>query len=182
MNEPSNPGVKLPRGKPVVLTFYDRLQDHPYTSTFHVRDEVSLDQINALIKVVRDLSTCVLGRYKIGHDQYAIPDYTENLKTIWPYCLGTEKWLIQYRVEYGSARSVTIPGRKRELTLAGHSASGQGLKKRAHLPYVQHPTWQEFLKIFKTICCSSDGQAVLEPIKLDYSTDNWPPKGWKKRR
>ncbi len=172
--------VKLPRAKPVILSFYDWLKVYPYTSTFYMRDEASIEQINALIKVVRGLSNCVLGSYRIGHEQYTIPDYVEQLKTLTPEVMGTRKWVIGYRVEYGSARSVTIPGRKHEYTLAGRY--GGGLKGRSDLPDAENPVWQEFWGLFKVICCSSEGQPVLDLVKLDYSNDKWPPKGWKKRQ
>ncbi|MBN1874241.1 MAG: hypothetical protein JXA33_08415, partial [Anaerolineae bacterium] len=62
----SLPGRELPRAKPVTLTFYDMLGDVPFTTTFYVRDEEAQARIEALIEAIREVSRCVLAKYKIG--------------------------------------------------------------------------------------------------------------------
>jgi hypothetical protein len=177
----SSLGHQLPRAKPVTLTFYDWLKDYPYTTTFYVRDEATTEQIQALITSVAELSQCILGKYKVGHEQYVIPDYLERLKSVSPYAMGTYKWLISYSTPSGMARSHSIPGLNREYSLS--AKYGGGLKKRADMPYEDHPKWQAFLTIFKTICVTKEGETISPSgVQLSYTKSNWPPKGAKKRR
>lgn len=111
---------------------------------------------------------CVLGKYKIGYETYIVPDYLERTTTLSPYVMGTRKWRISYKIVSGRALSHTIPGLHRDYAYAGKY--GGGLKDRADLPYMEHPKWQAFLAIFKAICISKEGEAILPAtIKGSYT-------------
>lgn len=179
-------GHKLPRAKPILLTFYDRLQDYPYT-TFYVREETTQEQSEALIKAVSDLSICILGKYKIGYQDFIVPDYRDKLKSITPYAMGTFKWLIKFYVTtyFGDlmARSVTIPGRDIDTSMSVTHKTNYGLRGDAgKRPDPKHPKWITFVQIFTAICVSKEGMTMNNHIDLDVTSSNWPPKGAKKRR
>lgn len=110
-------GRQLPRAKPVTLTFYDSLLDYPYTTTFYVREDASLEQVQELIRCVDALSSCVLGKYKIGYDEYIVPDFRERVAEIDANVMGTFRWRIVYMTENSITRSHTIPGRNIETSL-----------------------------------------------------------------
>jgi hypothetical protein len=180
-------GHKLPRAKPIMLTFYDRLQDYPYTTTFYVREETSQEQSESLIKAVSDLSICILGKYKIGYQDFIVPDYRDKLKRITPYAMGTFKWLIKFYVTtyFGDlmARSVTIPGRDIDTSIGVTHGVNYGLKgNAAKRPDPKHPKWITFVQIFTAICVSKEGMIMNNYVDLDITSSNWPPKGAKKRR
>ncbi len=176
-------GHKLPRAKPITLTFYDRLQDYPYTTTFYVREETPQEQSEALVRVVSDLSICILGKYKIGYKDFIVPDYRDKLKLIAPNAMGTFKWLIKFHVTtyFGDlmARSVTIPGRDYETSIgANYGLKGSAAKR----PDPKHPKWINFVDLFTAICVSKEGMTINNHVDLDITSSNWPPKGAKKRR
>jgi len=183
-NDASVPlGHKLPRAKPITLTFYDWLKDYPYTTTFYAREETTLQQSNALIKAITDVSQCVLGKYKIGYEEYIVPDYRDRLTIITPQVLGTFKWNVKYYAvtHFGDLmpRSVTIPGRDYETSIgANHGLKGKAAKR----PDPKHPKWISFVDIFTAICVSKEGMPINNHIDLDVTSSNWPPKGAKKRR
>lgn len=176
-------GHKVPRAKPILLTFYDRLQDYPYTTTFYVREETSNEQAEKLIKAITDISACVLGKYKIGYQEFLVPDFRDKVKFIKPDALGTFKWAIKYyaRTYFGDqlARSVTIPGRNHDTSLL---TTRNVPKKAGKRPDPNHPLWINLTEIFLSICVSKEGMAIDKYIELDYTDSNWPPKGAKKRR
>jgi hypothetical protein len=82
-------GRKLPRAKPVVMTFYDSLLDYPYTTTFYIREDATLQQIQELVRCVDALSDCVLGKYKIGYEEYIVSDFRERIAKIDVHVMGT---------------------------------------------------------------------------------------------
>ncbi len=104
-------GKQLRRAKPITLTFYDTLRTHPYTATFYVREDTTEEDCHKLIRTVDALSMCVLGKYKIGFEQYVVPEYHKGFESISPYAHGTFKWQIAYHTPNGSVRKHTIPGR-----------------------------------------------------------------------
>ncbi len=172
-------GRKLPRARPVILTFYDSLKDYPYTSTFSVRDDATNEQIQHLINCVCALSDCVLGQYKIGYAVYVIPDLEDKVKALKSSVMGTFKWRITYRTPHGMSRSHTIPGLNRETSLR---MTKNIMKSPGKDPDLSHPKWRAFLEIFRAICVTKGGEAIHEPIMCSYSGGNWPPKGAKRRR
>jgi len=162
------------------MTFYDALQTYPYTTTFYVRDDATLEQIHELIRCVDDLSDCVLGKYKIGHDEYVVPGYRDLLASVHSkMVMGTFKWRIIYSTEDFTKRSHTIPGRNRETSLA---VTKRVPKRAGKMPDLEHPKWQAFLEIFSSICVTKESEAIQEYIEGNISGANWPPKGAKKRR
>jgi hypothetical protein len=164
-----NLGKPLPRAKPITMTFYDSLQIQPYTSTFYVREDTSEEECQKLIRAVEALSMCVLGKYKIGYQEYVIPDYQRNFATMSAWAIGTAKWQISYHTTRGSVRRHTIPGRNPE----------HGPHK---IPDPNHPLWVEFLEIFRNVCVSKEGESISGPIELGRTGSNWPPKSAKQRR
>ncbi len=166
-------GCELPRAVSVQLTFYDRLKDVPFTTTFYVRDDATQDQIEALIKAIDDVSLCVLGEYKIGHRVFVVPDYRDQLDSLSPYCIGGQKWVIKYRTAKGQARSIGIPGRDMSLS-QGVTRNKPG--KPGHKPDPNHEKWQRVLTAFKAICVSKEGEALINEVLLDYRNESWPPK------
>ncbi|MBN1122712.1 MAG: hypothetical protein JXJ17_16665 [Anaerolineae bacterium] len=171
-------GRELPRAIPVQLTFYDRLKDVPFTTTFYVRDDATQEQIEALIKAVDDVSLCVLGEYKIGHRVFVVPDYRDELDRLSPYSIGGQKWVIKYRTVKGSARSISIPGRDMMLS---QSEARKKSGKPGHKPDPNHEKWQRVLAAFKAICVSKEGEALVDEVLLDYRNESWPPKSARRR-
>jgi hypothetical protein len=175
MTEPI--GRRLPRAQPITMTFYDWLLTYPYSTTFYVRADTTDEDCHRLIEAVRALSACTLGQYKIGYQQYVVPDYHKaELK---PNVMGTFKWLITYHDKNGSARRHTIPGRSVALAL-GAKQSGMG--KTGKKPDPNHPLWKAFLAVFAELCVTKEGEPITGYIELGYTDSNWPPKGWEKRR
>ncbi|MCD4685090.1 MAG: hypothetical protein K8S97_04040 [Anaerolineae bacterium] len=168
---PETIGKQLPRAKPINLTFYDILRTQPYTATFYVREDASTEECHQLINAVKALSLCVLGKYKIGFEQYVVPEYQKGLDTISPYAIGTFKWQIGYHTPNGSMRRHTIPGRNNE-----HSLQGQ------KTPDPNHPLWKEFLEVFRRLCVTKESDPIEGPIDLSRTGSNWPPKSAKKRK
>ena len=172
-------GRELPRGKPVALTFYDHLLDVPFTTTFYVRDEELDTSIEALIEAIRAVTPCVLGKYKIGYQEYLVPGYWEKLKSIPPQTMGGQKWVVKYRTVRGSARSFTIPGR--DLDLSIQASLGSPIGKKGKAPNPNHPKWQSLVKLVKQICVSKEGEPLKDWVELDYRDEKWPPKSAKRR-
>lgn len=168
----SEPATSVPF-RALAMTFFDTLRTYPYTATFYVREDAS-HQVEEFIHQVRDLSTCVMSKYRFGDAEVIMLDYERELEDIAPYVMGTRKWVIKYRVAPNIIRSHTIPGRNFDYTLA--ASLGKGLDKRAHMPDPAHPLWQSFVEIFRRICVSSDGKPVLNVEMLDYRNDPYPPK------
>ena len=173
-------GRELPRAKPVVLTFYDMLRDVPSTTTFYVSEDTSQEQIEALIQAVEALSECVLGKYNIGHREFIVPDYFKRFEAEKITAITGQKSVIKYRTENGASHSHSIPGRNPHMSINAKLSSPIGA--RGKKPDPDHPKWQAFLKIFREICVSKEGEKILEPINLDYSNQNWPPKSYRKRK
>jgi hypothetical protein len=172
-------GNKLNRAKPVALTFYDSLETYPYSTTFYVHDNTLNEQCEKLIQAISDLSSCVLGKYNIGYEQFVVQNYHEKLAKLTPSTFGTEKWVIKYHIRNWTARSHTIPGRNKETS---YGAMRPGMGKFGKMPDPNHAKWQAFLQIFQAICVSKEAEMIQGQIELDYSSANWPPKGAKKRR
>lgn len=171
-------GRKLPRAKPVTLTFYDRLLDYPFRTTVYLRDHESDESIRSLIEIIHAVSLCVLGSYKIGYQEYLIPDYQQQLKSISPFVMGSHKWVVKYRTTSGSARSFAIPGRDESLSL---NASRSPMGKQGKRPDPNNPKWQALVKVFKQTCVSKEGENLMHWVGLDYRNEVWPPKGAKRR-
>ena len=172
-------GRQRPRAKPVILTFRDSHgESYAFTSTFYVREDATLEQIEQLIRAVCDLSLCILSEYKIGYEQFWIPDYRERLKQIRPEAFGVQKWRIKYYDSNHRARSHTIPGRNQEtsLVVTKNIMRGPGMN-----PDLSHPKWQVFLEIFREICVTKEGNPIGEPIEGMFSSGKWPPKGRRRR-
>lgn len=172
-------GRELPRAKPVTLTFYDRLWDVPFTTTFYVREDAQNAQIEALIEAIRAVTLCVLGKYKIGYQEYMIPGYREQLKSIPPHAAGWQRWVVKYRTEHGSARSFSIPGR--DDTLSINAQRGYSIGKKGKAPDPKLPVWQRLGALFKEICVSKEGEALKDWVELGYRNEAWPPKGARRR-
>jgi hypothetical protein len=172
-------GRKLPRAKPVTLTFYDLLKDYPFTTTFYVREEEAQAQIEALIGAIRAVSTCVLGKYKIGYQEYTIPSYREKLNKISVNTMGGSKWVVKYRTKRGSTRSFTIPGR--DIRLSINANRGTPIVKAGKRPDADLPQWETLIELVKRICVSKEGEEIMDWVGLDYRNEKWPPKGAKRR-
>jgi hypothetical protein len=187
MTEPI--GRHLPRAKPIHLTFYDRLIDWPYSTTFYVREDTSEEDCHRLIEAVRAVSACELGEYKIGYQKYVVPDYREKLKSRTPGAvMGTFKWLITFHTENGRLHKTTIPGRNDELSINGVRAKRaretgghyQPIRDAGKDPDREHPLWQQFLKVFTELCVTQEGESISGHVELGRTGSDWPPKGWKK--
>ncbi len=165
-----NAGRQIPSAKPVIMTFYDMLKTPAYTATFYVRESATEEECERLIRAVDALSLCLLAKYKIGYQQYVVPNYHKGLEEISNQARGTFKWQISYHTPSGAVRRHTIPGRNPELFVS-----------RAKLPDRKHPLWQEFLEVFRLICVSKEGEAIEGAVDLSQSISNWPPKSAKKR-
>jgi hypothetical protein len=159
--------------KSLSMTFFDTLRTHPYTATFYIREDSSRE-VEEFVNCVRDLSTCVMSKYRLGDEEVALPDYERELEDISPYVMGTRKWVIKYRVAPNTIRSHTIPGRNFDYTMG--ASLGKSPDKRNHMPDPAHPLWQSFVDIFRRICVSSDGHPVLNVELLDFRNDPYPPK------
>jgi hypothetical protein len=164
-------GRQLPRARPVVMTFYDILLTQPYTAKFYIQNDATEEDCQRLIKAVDALSQCVLGKYKIGHQEYVVPDYPKKLENISPYAMGTFKWQISYHTRNESSRRHTIPGHNPEYSVLHGKA-----------PNPNHPLWIEFLELFREMCVSKEGEPIESPVDLGYTTSRFPPKSAKKRR
>jgi hypothetical protein len=173
-------GRQIPRAKPIHLTFYDRLKEHPYRTTLYVRDDITHEDAHRLIQAVCDVSVCVLAQYTIGYEKFFVPDYRQKLDELAsPNMMGTPKWKITYHSQKSlAARSVTIPGRSVELSL-GYRI--RGLKKQSKLPDTSLPVWQNLIKVFRELCVTEEGDPIADHIELGFVLGNWPPKGWKNR-
>lgn len=172
------PGRQLPRAKPVMLTFYDRLKDYPFTTTFYVREEEPEGTVNNMIDAVRSVSRCVLGSYKIGFHEFMIPDYRDRLASIENTVLGFQKWVVKYRTIHHRHRSFSIPGWNADLSIG---ATHPGIGKQGKKPDPKHPMWQSLVQAFKPIAVDRTGEAILDWVELDYRFEAWPPKGAKRR-
>jgi hypothetical protein len=159
--------------KSLAMTFFDTLRTYPYTATFYIRED-ALHEAEEFVHRVRDLSTCVMSKYRLGNEDFLIPDYERELEDIPPYVMGTRKWVIKYRVAPNTIRSHTIPGRNFDYTLG--ASLGKSPDKRNHMPDPAHPLWQSFVEIFRRICVSSEGKPVLNVELLDFRNDPYPPK------
>lgn len=175
---PEIQGQQLPRAKPIHLTFYDMLKELPYRTTLYVREDTSHEDAHRLIQAVCDVSICVLGQYRIGYDQFVVPDYRQKLDELKGEIMGTLKWKITYYTQSFSPRYVSIPGRSRELTLGARTP---GLKQRAKLPDESLPVWQNLIKVFRELCVTKEGDPIADQIELGFIPGEWPPKGWKKK-
>jgi hypothetical protein len=171
-------GVELVRAKPILMTFYDRLQDYPYTSTFYIRHETSDDDAHRLIAAVKTLSQAILGNYKIGYRPFIMPDFHDKIKHVPLTAMGTLKWRISYHNSFYHSRSHTIPAYKLEHC---RGFARPGLGKAGDDPDLDHADWKAFLAVFKEICVSSEGDATFQNIRIAVSKSNWPPPGAKRR-
>jgi hypothetical protein len=169
----ANDSVRPVPFKSLAMTFFDTLRTHPYTATFYIRENAG-HEAEEFVHCVRDLSTCVMSKYKFGDEEVAMPDYERELEDIPPFVMGTRKWVIKYRVAPNNIRSHTIPGRNFDYTIG--ASLGKSADKRNHMPDPAHPLWQSFVDIFRRICVSSDGMPVLNVELLDYRNDPYPPK------
>jgi len=160
--------IQLPRAKPIILTFYDRIE-YPYSSTFYVTYTTPNELIEEFIDSVEALSTCVLGKYKIGYEEYVVSDYLDKLKNIAPHSIGSFKWRIIAYTADNTPASFSIPGRNQELTSRNKSAQ------------IDHPAWQTFLTRFRQLCLTKTGEALQEHVHVKISNGKWPPKGFKQR-
>jgi hypothetical protein len=156
----------------MVLTFYDWLREYPYSSTFYVRKGASDDECHKFIAAAQAMSTCALGKYKIGYRQFVVRDLQDRLNALSPYAMGTLKWQVRYRINsYGSTHSHTIPGYKREHTLGRLHC---GLKKAADHPYLDHQDWKHFLAVFRAICVSAEGNPIPHELEIKVSSQTGP--------
>jgi hypothetical protein len=179
MNTDEGLGRKLPRAKPVTLTFYDLLKDYPYITTFYVREEEPRARIEKLIEAIRAVSNCVLGTYKIGYEEFTISGYREKLHDLPLNTMGSFKWVIKYRTKRGAARSFTIPGRDERLSV--NADRGSPIGKAGKRPDVDLPQWQTLAGLVKQLCVSKEGEEIMDWVDLDYRNEKWPPKGAKRR-
>lgn len=150
------------------MTFYDKIK-HPYTSTFYVASTTTNQEATELIHCVEALSICVLGKYKIGYDEFLISDYLHKLKNISPYSMGTSKWRIVAYTENHKVTSFSIPGRNPDLMTQ---------RKTVEL---EHSAWKTFLTQFRKLCLAKTGESLQERIEVEVSNGTWPPKGAKRR-
>lgn len=174
----SSLGHELVRAKPLTLTFYDWLKEYPYTSTFYIREETADEDCHRFIHAVEVMSSCVLGKYKLGYRQFVVPDYRDRLKDISPHVLGTFKWRISYLISNGLTRSHTIPGYKISHSMAAVNNSIKGGKNKAN---IEHEDWKNFVAVFHEVCVSSEGESIPSWVDIEASKSNWPPPAWKKK-
>src|SRR5690606_39732069 len=125
------------------------------------------------------VSQCVLGKYKIGYQEYVVPDYREQLKSIAPHALGWQKWVVKLRTERGAARSFSIPGRRLELSI--NAQRGTPIGKKGKAPDPRLPEWQRITELAKRLCVDKTGEELRDWVELDYRNETWPPKRARRR-
>lgn len=173
-------GREISNGKPIVMTFYDTLQDVPFTSTFYVRDDEPDHRSEDLIKAVQEVSLCVLGKYRIGFQEFVVADARNKLAEITPYAIGGQKWVIKRRLADERLRSFTIPGRDVTLSIGAQRGGGRG--KKGHRPDSKLPEWEYLVTLFREMCVSKEGDELVGEVLLDYKNEAWHPKGYARRR